>query len=587
MKKRILTVAFAAVFASGAFCQTAPAESADVSHPDDQKSFEGLFPPDVKTIGIVSVSDVIPRKSFDRGTNLLAAAGYRVKVMPNVLKKEAPEVRAKFFEQAWLDPEIDLLLFSRGGRGAAEVIGLVDWPRLRRRNIRVLGFSDVTLVLGAMLAKGAGTPVSGPMLSTLSTYCSKESRERLRAVLDGQPEPVKLDVVKGCGAAVGGKPFAGIIARFPVLLEQGLLPSFDGRVVFIESTPRYADAAEGVLDALAEKGVFAKAAAVVFCDFNRKWESARVREVFVRFAAKVPCPVFAGYPYGHVSRSFALDFTRAVRLSPDGVMTWDRLRPAAPLKMRNIAHRGMWDPQMPQNTVEAIRRAYDAGATWVETDFYHTKAGQMVCIHGPRELKMYTGCDKKIADLTPDDVATLNLGAAASLPHVYRIPLLDQVLAVVPRHAVLQAEIKGYSPQYADIFDAAVKAAGLTERNIVVSSFDFSALKDFKARYPQYRTAWLTVLKKDKPFRVQNFIGSCKTAGIEVFCPGCASTIGVMTPADADAVRAAGLEFRLFGVNSIDGLRRAKELGAAGFTCNFWKQAFSWADEIGGVELLK
>jgi glycerophosphoryl diester phosphodiesterase len=260
---------------------------------------------------------------------------------------------------------------------------------------------------------------------------------------------------------------------------------------------------------------------------------------------------------------------------------------AEPLTMQNIAHRGLWDKQLPQNTVEAIKGAYEAGATWVETDFHHTKAGQMVCIHAAKELKMYTGCKKKIVDLTPEDVATLNLGSKDKLPQTYRIPLLDQVLAVVPKHGVLQAEIKGYSPQYADIFEAAVKAAGLTSTNIVVSSFHYDALKDFKARYPKYRTVWLTGLKKDKPFAVQEYIAKCKAANIEVFCPGCGSTMGVMTRADADAVRAAGLEFRMFGVNSLKDLRQAKELGAVGFTCNFWRQAFDWAQEIGGITLLK
>ena len=164
------------------------------------------------------------------------------------------------------------------------------------------------------------------MLSTLSTYCTSESRERLRQVLDGNPPPLRLVLVKPCASSVCGKPFAGIIQRFPVLLEKGFLPSFDGRVVFVESTPKYADAAETILDGLVAKGVFAKAAAVVFCDFNRKWERARVEALFARFAAKVPCPVFSGYPYGHVPQSFALDFTRPVRISQDGVLTWgDRL----------------------------------------------------------------------------------------------------------------------------------------------------------------------------------------------------------------------------------------------------------------------
>ena len=259
----------------------------------------------------------------------------------------------------------------------------------------------------------------------------------------------------------------------------------------------------------------------------------------------------------------------------------------APIRMQNIAHRGMWDRKVPQNTVEAIRRAYESGATWVETDFHHTKAGQMVCIHANNELASYTGCKKKVVDLTPEDVASLNLGSRNSLDKVYRIPLLDQVLAVVPSNGVLQAEIKGYSPQYADIFDAAVKAAGLTEKNIVVSSFHYDALRDFKAKYPKYRTVWLVGLQKKKPFDAKAWIARCKAANVDVFCPGCRTTRGTMTCADADAVRAAGLEFRMYGVNSREDLEQAKALKAAGFTCNFWHRAFDWASAVGGVEILR
>ena len=78
----------------------------------------------------------------------------------------------------------------------------------------------------------------------------------------------------------------------------------------------------------------------------------------------------------------------------------------ADIEMINIAHRGMWDAEVPQNTVEAIRRAYESGATWVETDFHYTKSGLMVCMHGQKELEEQTGCTKKIADLTAEDLAT-------------------------------------------------------------------------------------------------------------------------------------------------------------------------------------
>lgn len=275
-------------------------------------------------------------------------------------------------------------------------------------------------------------------------------------------------------------------------------------------------------------------------------------------------------------------------------------RPASSVPIRNIAHRGLWNALVPQNTVEAFRRAWESGATWCETDFHHTRAGQMICLHAEGELRRYTGCEKAIADLTPDEVATLRLdparfaasyGAASSPTSSanaadFRIPLLDEVLATVPPHGTLQAEIKGYSPEYADLFDAAVREAGLSEANIVVSSFQFDALADFHARKPSYRTLWLLALPKNGDGDVAEMIAQCHDAGFDAFCPGLSAGSRPLTPAEADAVRAAGLSFRVWGVNTPEALRTARDLRAEAFTCNFWRDAFDWADSIGGIQLL-
>ena len=269
--------------------------------------------------------------------------------------------------------------------------------------------------------------------------------------------------------------------------------------------------------------------------------------------------------------------------------------PVSSVPIRNIAHRGLWNALVPQNTVEAFRRAWAAGATWCETDFHHTRAGQMICLHAECELHRYTGCDKAVADLTPDEVATLRLdparfagsgseGGPSSAD--FRIPLLHEVLATVPPHGTLQAEIKGYSPQYADLFDAAVREAGLTEANIVVSSFQPNALADFHARKPSYRTLLLVAVPRNREVDVAAEIERCRAAGFDAFCPGLDAGSRPLTPAEADAVRAAGLSFRVYGVNTPEALRTARDLHAEAFTCNFWRDAFDWADSVGGVKLL-
>lgn len=279
---------------------------------------------------------------------------------------------------------------------------------------------------------------------------------------------------------------------------------------------------------------------------------------------------------------------RIVRALLVGMMLGATARAAQ--EMQLVIHCGMLDKTVPPNTVEAIKRAYDAGATWVEADCHHTKAGQMICLHTEEVLKALTGCTRKIRDLTPAEVAGLDLGVHFPSKKTYRIPLLSQVLAVVPKTAVFQAEIKGYSPTYADEFDRGVKAAGLSETNIVVSSFRYDALKDFKARYPKYRTMWLVDLKRPvggQKFPIKKYVDQCRAANIALFCPRCASTPDVLTPADADILRAAGVEVRVYGVNSPEELRQAKALRATGFTTDSWQTISMWADEVGDVSLRK
>ncbi len=254
------------------------------------------------------------------------------------------------------------------------------------------------------------------------------------------------------------------------------------------------------------------------------------------------------------------------------------------MKILNIAHRGIWDETIPQNTVEAFRQAWADGATWVETDFHRTSSGQMLCIHAEGELRSYTGCERRIVDLSPEEAAALRLVPPRG--GAFRIPTLSEVLATVPAHGTLQAEIKSYAPDYPELFDDAVRAAGLSEKNIVVSSFDYEALADFRRRLPKYRTLWLTGLPGSMVFDPETWIGKCRAAGFDAFCPGAKDAIAVMTPADADAIRAAGISFRVYGVNSPETLKAVAPLSPAAFTCNFWHAAFEWARAVDGLELI-
>jgi muramoyltetrapeptide carboxypeptidase len=314
--KKILALYFAAMMVF-----SLKADSSKSTQPD----FTGIYGPDVKTIGIAAISSKVPLASFAKVTNRLAKAGYRMKVASNVPKSTivSAQERARLLEDLWMDPEIDLLVFAYGGKGAADVVEVLDWEKLKKRDMRVIGFSDLTMLVNTMMVKGVGHPYTGPVLTTLG-YSNKRAVKRMRDMMSGSPEDIKLKVVKSTEKTVEGLPMGGLLDRLHKLTKNGTLKDLSGRIIFIENTNGYAPRTEEMLGEMIEKGVFANAAAVVICDFNSKSPKAETREKLEKFAAKIPCPVYSGFPYGHISNTSIIDFRRGLTISPDGQLSWKK-----------------------------------------------------------------------------------------------------------------------------------------------------------------------------------------------------------------------------------------------------------------------
>ena len=306
-------------------------------------NFSGAFPPEVKTIGVVMPASIQPKKNFDRGVAALKEAGYRVKLAPRLsFDKLAPvEDRVKDFEETWMDPEVDLVLCARGGTGAQDVIVKLDWEKLRTRpNQRVLGFSNITMILNAMLKEKAGHPFSGPTISQL-LYAGGDTLAWLARAIAGQPQPpAKLRALKA--GAFSGLPCGGHIALVKTGIDMKWNADAKGRVVFLERNPSTTvDGIRRELDAILSSGFLNGAAGVVFGDVTpgaaKKGEKGKrrlppeelaaarekVEEIKRDFAARAGCPVYDGYAYGHIGVSHTIDFRRRVSVAEDGTMTWE------------------------------------------------------------------------------------------------------------------------------------------------------------------------------------------------------------------------------------------------------------------------
>ena len=297
--------------------------------------FSGSLPKDkIRTIALVMPASIQSKATFDRGKAALEAAGYKVKVMPRLNFKSVAlvEDRVADFEQAWMDPEVDLVLCARGGRGAEDLLDKIDWAKLRTRKQRVLGFSNITMILNAMLKEKAGRPFSGPTLSQF-LYAKRPTFDWMAKAFaeDGPMPDVKLRALRpgACsGAACGGH--IELVRRG---VQMGWAADTKGRIAFLETSPREPSEIRAILDELVSRGYFRECAGVVFGEMTpggpnktklageaRRAGKVEVEKIKREFAARMSCPVYDGYPYGHVPVSYTIDFLREKTITADGVL---------------------------------------------------------------------------------------------------------------------------------------------------------------------------------------------------------------------------------------------------------------------------
>ena len=76
-------------------------------------------------------------------------------------------------------------------------------------------------------------------------------------------------------------------------------------------------------------------------------------------------------------------------------------------KFFGFVHRG-GDEKKTENTLEAFQYSSDLGFVFMETDVQSTSDGRVVIFHDA-DLKRIAGIDKKIKDLTFDEVTNIDL----------------------------------------------------------------------------------------------------------------------------------------------------------------------------------
>lgn len=160
---------------------------------------------------------------------------------------------------------------------------------------------------------------------------------------------------------------------------------------------------------------------------------------------------------------------------------------------RLIAHRGE-SFDAPENTLAAVRLAWERGATDVEIDVHLTADGRLAVIHDADTARP-CGVQRIVAQQTMAALRELDAGRWKDVRFAgERIPTLDEVLATVPETATVWVEVKVGPEAVAAVAAALAAWSGEAER-LAVMSFNLQTCIEAKARLAS--PVWLLSESRD------------------------------------------------------------------------------------------
>ena len=167
--------------------------------------------------------------------------------------------------------------------------------------------------------------------------------------------------------------------------------------------------------------------------------------------------------------------------------------PDAPApKVEIVAHRGA-SHDAPENTVAALKLAWDQKADGAEFDVHLTKDGKLAVMHD-KDTKRTAGVSKGIAASTFDELRALDVGAWKGATFKgERVPALEEMLAAVPAGKRAFVEVK-CGPEAVPELVRALKASALRPEQAPVISFDAAVVAAVKKARPEVPAYWLVSL---------------------------------------------------------------------------------------------
>jgi muramoyltetrapeptide carboxypeptidase len=265
-------------------------------------------------VGVAALSGPARREELEAGVATLESFGYRVRLASNVLAREPllglagdDDARLAGYLALVEDPEVDAILFARGGYGVTRLLGRLPEGLLRETAKLHCGFSDVT-ALSAFLRERCGlVSIHGPMVAAdLATPLDPLTSTWFPSLLEGRA-PLRLEIPSADVLVPGraeGPLVGGCLSLLAALAGTPWEYDYGGALLFIEEVGEEAYRVDRMLGTLLSAGRLDRLAGIMAGSMTRVTfggveDPERVRTLLLDRFAPLGVPVAVGFPFGH------------------------------------------------------------------------------------------------------------------------------------------------------------------------------------------------------------------------------------------------------------------------------------------------
>ena len=235
--------------------------------------------------------------------------------------------RRQILSSALSNPECAYVLAARGGYGASDLLGYLDWSALSSLpETIVVGFSDISALQVALYTRLGWPAIHGPMPGSSLWTNGPDVDCLVRLLSSSRPWNSTISVSQfgssSTGTSVQGTLIGGCLSVLSALIGTPYFPeTLQGHILFLEDTHESAERVLRFWNQWLDCGLVTDLAAVVVGRFTDLSGQHDEEWLVTRLAERCTVPLFRSPDFGHISPNHPLMIGADARIN-DGVLEW-------------------------------------------------------------------------------------------------------------------------------------------------------------------------------------------------------------------------------------------------------------------------